>query len=163
MLLSCVTLGSSVVLFFFVKQKTAYEMRISDWSSDVCSSDLLARQCLGFSYAEQKRWLPAMTAFQQAADEADIAREPTSGQLWAQAGNAALAGEQPDKARTYFNAALARGIPDGLEKGEIYLDRARALVAMDKLAEARPDIDKALSEVPKDPLAWLLSATLARR
>src|SRR3546814_2553736 len=29
-----------VVLFFF-KQKTAYEMRISDWSSDVCSSDLL--------------------------------------------------------------------------------------------------------------------------
>src|SRR3546814_5420618 len=28
-------------LFFFVKQKTAYEMRISDWSSDVCSSDLL--------------------------------------------------------------------------------------------------------------------------
>src|SRR3546814_8638890 len=73
-------------------------MRISDWSSDVCSSDL-----------------------------------------------------------------LARGIPDGLEKGEIYLDRARALVAMDKLAEARPDIDKALSEVPKDPPAWLLSATLARR
>src|SRR3546814_19422010 len=29
-----------VCLFFFFKQKTAYEMRISDWSSDVCSSDL---------------------------------------------------------------------------------------------------------------------------
>src|SRR3546814_9664150 len=29
-----------VSLFFFFKQKTAYEMRISDWSSDVCSSDL---------------------------------------------------------------------------------------------------------------------------
>src|SRR3546814_4903896 len=29
-----------VVLFFVFKQKTAYEMRISDWSSDVCSSDL---------------------------------------------------------------------------------------------------------------------------
>src|SRR3546814_6539829 len=29
-----------LVLFFFFKQKTAYEMRISDWSSDVCSSDL---------------------------------------------------------------------------------------------------------------------------
>src|SRR3546814_9234895 len=29
--------------FFFFKQKTAYEMRISDWSSDVCSSDLVAR------------------------------------------------------------------------------------------------------------------------
>src|SRR3546814_5945248 len=30
-------------LFFFFKQKTAYEMRISDWSSDVCSSDLEVR------------------------------------------------------------------------------------------------------------------------
>src|SRR3546814_2648413 len=28
-------------VFFFFKQKTAYEMRISDWSSDVCSSDLI--------------------------------------------------------------------------------------------------------------------------
>src|SRR3546814_3722135 len=33
----------SVVVFFFFKQKTAYEMRISDWSSDVCSSDLRIR------------------------------------------------------------------------------------------------------------------------
>src|SRR3546814_4792090 len=32
--------------FFFCKQKTAYEMRISDWSSDVCSSDL--ELCVGF-------------------------------------------------------------------------------------------------------------------
>src|SRR3546814_2110865 len=31
------------LLFFFFKQKTAYEMRISDWSSDVCSSDLPGR------------------------------------------------------------------------------------------------------------------------
>src|SRR3546814_4288930 len=35
-------------VFFFFKQKTAYEMRISDWSSDVCSSDLeLAVACPG--------------------------------------------------------------------------------------------------------------------
>src|SRR3546814_1631620 len=32
-------------LFFFFKQKTAYEMRISDWSSDVCSSDLGDHPC----------------------------------------------------------------------------------------------------------------------
>src|SRR3546814_7685856 len=32
---------SCFLFFFFFKQKTAYEMRISDWSSDVCSSDLL--------------------------------------------------------------------------------------------------------------------------
>src|SRR3546814_10535658 len=31
-------------VFFFFKEKTAYEMRISDWSSDVCSSDLQAQE-----------------------------------------------------------------------------------------------------------------------
>src|SRR3546814_1694381 len=37
----CVYVGDYYLLFFFFfKQKTAYEMRISDWSSDVCSSDL---------------------------------------------------------------------------------------------------------------------------
>src|SRR3546814_1171280 len=34
-------------LFFFFKQKTAYEMRISDWSSDVCSSDLFGYDIIG--------------------------------------------------------------------------------------------------------------------
>src|SRR3546814_6462661 len=33
--------------FFFFKQKTAYEMRISDWSSDVCSSDLADARAIG--------------------------------------------------------------------------------------------------------------------
>src|SRR3546814_2444452 len=41
-------LSVSFLCFFFFKQKTAYEMRISDWSSDVCSSDLqLAGQHVG--------------------------------------------------------------------------------------------------------------------
>src|SRR3546814_2233845 len=40
------------VSFFFFKHKTAYEMRISDWSSDVCSSDLTIRVC---SYVEQPK------------------------------------------------------------------------------------------------------------
>src|SRR3546814_8894580 len=35
--------------FFFFKQKTAYEMRISDWSSDVCSSDLFNPAMLGYA------------------------------------------------------------------------------------------------------------------
>src|SRR3546814_14270558 len=38
--------------FFFFKQKTAYEMRISDWSSDVCSSDLGAERERGVAEAE---------------------------------------------------------------------------------------------------------------
>src|SRR3546814_20068234 len=36
-------------VFFFFKQKTAYEMRISDWSSDVCSSDLVVTLDLGLT------------------------------------------------------------------------------------------------------------------
>src|SRR3546814_7882238 len=36
-----VFVGLLLSVFFFFKQKTAYEMRISDWSSDVCSSDLV--------------------------------------------------------------------------------------------------------------------------
>src|SRR3546814_5855233 len=39
------------VLFFFFKQKTAYEMRISDWSSDVCSSDLRMVETILRDYA----------------------------------------------------------------------------------------------------------------
>src|SRR3546814_17802150 len=37
----CVAVLMMFFCFFFFKQKTAYEMRISDWSSDVCSSDLI--------------------------------------------------------------------------------------------------------------------------
>src|SRR3546814_4120017 len=43
--------ASFLLFFFFFKQKTAYEMRISDWSSDVCSSDLLVLPLLTF-YAD---------------------------------------------------------------------------------------------------------------
>src|SRR3546814_2017864 len=38
-----------MIFFFFFKQKTAYEMRISDWSSDVCSSDLVT----GYAQCEE--------------------------------------------------------------------------------------------------------------
>src|SRR3546814_3051064 len=44
-------------MFFFFKQKTAYEMRISDWSSDVCSSDLIhvVVNCAGIIRRGQER------------------------------------------------------------------------------------------------------------
>src|SRR3546814_3634529 len=46
------------VVFFFFKQKTAYEMRISDWSSDVCSSDLFAagERGRGIAGCRSRRW-----------------------------------------------------------------------------------------------------------
>src|SRR3546814_7227860 len=49
-----------VFCFFFFKQKTAYEMRISDWSSDVCSSDLGAHSGGGAGACPQSSpWPPA--------------------------------------------------------------------------------------------------------
>src|SRR3546814_4721347 len=44
-----------VLWFFFFKQKTAYEMRISDWSSDVCSSDLRDRAEVGQGFHQRER------------------------------------------------------------------------------------------------------------
>src|SRR3546814_1118825 len=43
------------VYFFFFKQKTAYDMRISDWSSDVCSSDL--EEICRIAGPERPRWV----------------------------------------------------------------------------------------------------------
>src|SRR3546814_1826959 len=40
-------------IFFFFKQKTAYEMRISDWSSDVCSSDLGVPEAQRFGLTDE--------------------------------------------------------------------------------------------------------------
>src|SRR3546814_12562211 len=48
-----------VVFFFFFKQKTAYEMRISDWSSDVCSSDLRGRPDRAGALGRVRRGRPA--------------------------------------------------------------------------------------------------------
>src|SRR3546814_10311385 len=55
----------SVGFFFFFKQKTAYEMRISDWSSDVCSSDLSRAGSVRGRYRRRLRMLgqPALEAW----------------------------------------------------------------------------------------------------
>src|SRR3546814_5607570 len=63
-----------VICFFFFKQKTAYEMRISDWSSDVCSSDLAiadiralrGRRCVAIAPEPER---PAATATAAPAEQ----------------------------------------------------------------------------------------------
>ena len=81
-----------------------------------------------------------------------------------QAGNAWLADGEGQRAVTAFDAALRAGASMSEQlKGEVRLDRARALVALNRLALARADLDEALRLVPADPLAWYLSAALARR
>src|SRR3546814_4332751 len=65
--------------FFFFKQKTAYEMRISDWSSDVCSSDLSVRQKIPWKTMmdpeKLAHWQAADDAFDQWLDLPDSERE----------------------------------------------------------------------------------------
>src|SRR3546814_7197449 len=68
-----------VLLFFFFKQKTAYELRITAWSSDVCSSDLFPivafwRECLMTGHDEialTLSYLPRIESF-----EAEYFRSP---------------------------------------------------------------------------------------
>lgn len=124
---------------------------------------VLARQCAGIAYASLRRWLPAATAFQQAAEEAERHHDGRAARLWVQAGNAALAAGDMVKAGGFLDAALAGDDLKGAEAGEAHLDRARARAALNDPASARADLDLALKLVPDDPLAWLLSATLARR
>lgn len=123
----------------------------------------LARQCLGVAYANQAKWPAAAAAFEEAAREAEAARDPRAADYWAQAGNAWLAAGEAVKARTAIDTALAAGSLAGLALGEAHLDRARARVAAGDAAGARLDLDAALRDAAQDPLAWLLSATLARR
>src|SRR3546814_10118129 len=66
------------VCFFFFKQKTAYEMRISDWSSDVCSSDLdptqpFAGKIALVTGAARPRGIGRATALRLAQGGADVA------------------------------------------------------------------------------------------
>jgi len=127
------------------------------------STDVPARHCLGLAYAANEQWTPAAVAFEQAAATADSNHDGRAAALWTEAGNAALAGDDPSRARTYLDNALNLPVLQGQMRGEALLDRARADVAVNDLNTARTDLDAGLTFVPDDPFAWLLSAALARR
>ncbi len=129
----------------------------------VAGGGVLARHCEGLAYVAQSRWLPAATAFAAAARAAEAASDRRASNFWVQSGNAALAGKDAGAARAAFDAAIARGQIAGAELGEVYLDRARARFALGDKPGTRADLDQALKLAPADPLAWLLSATLARQ
>src|SRR3546814_3944390 len=73
--LSGLHVGLGVLSYvFFCKQKTAYEMRISDWSSDVCSSDLEADQEAECRHRPEH---PGALVDKEIGDQAQYAREHT--------------------------------------------------------------------------------------
>lgn len=123
----------------------------------------LARQCAALAYAAQDRWPEAALAFEQAARETAKGEERAAAALWVQAGNARLAGGEAQAAIADLDRALVSGLLTNMARGEARLDRARANVLAGDPDSARTDLDEALKLVPEDPLAWLLSASLARR
>ena len=124
---------------------------------------MAARQCLGVAQSGLELWPAAATTFEGAARDAQIAQNPMAVVLWMQAGNAALAGDEPARARADFDKALALPGLSNEMKGEVYLDRARAGVSVNDLPGAKVDLEQATKLVPRDPLGWLLRANLARR
>src|SRR3546814_6823158 len=77
----------SLIVFFFFKQKTAYEMRINDWSSDVCSSDLSEpisldqfKQCLMSlsADADYNSWLVGRNLSDRRSEERRVGKECVS-------------------------------------------------------------------------------------
>lgn len=123
----------------------------------------LARNCLGFAYAELEDWTKATPEFVQSAEAAQAAGDERAANFWSQAGNAALASGDHLVALKHLGAALEQNGLDELLKGEVHLDMARAYVALNRYDEAKAQFVLVHELVPQDPLGWLLSATLARR
>ncbi|HET8613238.1 MAG TPA: hypothetical protein VFL92_10775 [Sphingomonas sp.] len=124
---------------------------------------VLAAQCLGIARSAKGEWQGAVDAFTAGASLAEQTHDARASTLWTSAGNAALAAGDAAGARAAFDKAMAAPGFEGPVKGEALLDRARAEVALNDDASARADIDVALPLIQADPMAWLLSATLARR
>ncbi|CAN5346752.1 hypothetical protein BH10PSE15_BH10PSE15_06050 [soil metagenome] len=149
----CVTLAA--------RDPAAAEGEASRWMLD--GGGFLAHQCLGIAYTNEGHWAAAAAEFEMAARAAEVARDDRSSYCWARAGNAWPGAKDTAKARADLDAALAPHILVGLQSGEAYLERARAFVAAGDLPAARAALDHAIQAASSDPLAWLLSATLARR
>lgn len=143
------------------RNPAAAEKAASDWAAD--GGGVLAAQCLGIALSAQSQWKGALDAFTAGATLSERTRDGRAATLWTSAGDAALAGGDAAGARAALDRAIAVPGFGGPLRGEALLDRARADVALSDLPGARSDINAALPLVDGDPMAWLLSATLARR
>jgi tetratricopeptide (TPR) repeat protein len=124
---------------------------------------LPARHCIAMAYVARQEFAPAAVALEQAARGAEAERDPSAADLWGQAGNAALLANDFAKAHAYLSSAIVGSGGDPMRRAQMLIDRARAGVELGKTKEARADLDQAVGLAPKEPAAWLLRATLARR
>jgi tetratricopeptide (TPR) repeat protein len=120
-------------------------------------------ECLGQVHTVLLRWDAAEAAFAEAAQITPASDDARRSALFAQAGNAALAGGHADRALAHLDAAVAVPGIGPLARGQVEIDRARALVALGRLEDAVSALAAAQRDAPDDPDAWLLGATVARR
>src|SRR3546814_5477689 len=144
-------------MFFFFKQKTAYEMRISDWSSDVCSSDLVwpvGARCSGAVWGERSQ-CGALVA----ASSADWRGGAGQAGRTSQTGVAARAGLAAgarcgraglDLARLACRVGRARG--EGELRRLVAVPRTRGIVVQKKPVRQRagPTADRAAANAVEE-------------
>lgn len=124
-----------------------------------------AQFCLGSAHAALEHWNEAETAFLAGRDAAAASDYRLKAQLGAMAGTTALARGEPVRAlaaldQAHTDALAASDVQLG---GDIQVDRSRALVALKREGDAATALAEARQANPKNPEAWLLSATLSRR
>jgi tetratricopeptide (TPR) repeat protein len=138
----------------------------STWAGEASGAETsYPQQCLGLAYTMLRRWDAAERAFLVARDAAGETDHFRRAQLATMAGNAALAGERPVDALMSLDRAAsdaAAAGDDGL-RAMVEVDRARAQVMQGREGEAEATLAAARTLDAQSPLAWLLSATLARR
>jgi len=123
------------------------------------------QQCLGYAYTMLLRWEAAERAFLAAREAEREASHVRRAQLAAMAGNAALAESRADAALISLALAASDADASGNDalRSVVATDRARALVMQGNLADAEASLASARTLDAQNALAWLLSATLARR
>ena len=136
-------------------------MQASEWRQE--KGDYLATACHALALGNEFRFAEAAPLFIEAAQAADTSADKRAARFWAQAGNAAIAADMPGDALTSLDNALKSTSIDNLERANIEVDRARTLVALNRETDAVTALADARRHSPENAVAWLLSATLARR
>src|SRR3546814_6248740 len=120
---------SAVVLCFFFKQKTAYEMRISDWSSDVCSSDLVGGEVVEVGATGEVARHPAVGRLDRDTDAVVLAHEQHRRR------QPLVGGPGGGVERGLRGGVVARRVAEGADRDAVVGDRQRmadALALLDR-------------------------------
>lgn len=126
---------------------------------------VLANHCLGTASSALGLWDDARAAFIAARDETPADETRTRARFAALAGNAALAGGDPEGALLLLSEAedQARAAASAPLEALAAIDRARAMVTLGRSEEALAALDAATTLAPDSGEGWLLKATLLRR